>query len=212
MVSDPSSDVRSLRADRAAAGHPARDCGDQPRRVPRFSKSRFQTGLQCHKKLWLSCFEPGLADPVDEIRQAIFDQGHRVGELARGRFPGGVLVTEDHTQSAAALRTTAELIAAGAHCLYEAAFEFDGVLVRADVIVRLPDGRWDLVEVKSTGKAKPEHVTDVAIQLYVLEGAGLAVGAAGVLHLNTAYSCPGDAYDLDALFSVVDVTEEARAF
>ncbi|MHB9150773.1 MAG: DUF2779 domain-containing protein [Thermoleophilia bacterium] len=212
MVRDPASDVRSLSADRAGPGRLTRDCDRTPRRVPRLSKSRFQTGLHCHKKLWLSCFEPGLADPVDEVRQAIFDQGHRVGELARARFPGGVLVAEDHTQSAAALRTTAELVAAGARCLYEAAFEYNGVLVRADVIARRPDGRWDLVEIKSTGKAKPEHVTDVAIQLYVLEGAGLTVGAAGVLHLDTGYVYPGGAYDLERLFSLVDVTEEARAF
>lgn len=212
MVRDPSSYVRRLGADRAGPGQAARDCGDPPRRVPRLSKSRFQTGLQCHKKLWLSCFEPGLADPIDEVRQAIFDQGHRVGELARGRFPGGVLVAEDHTQSEAALETTAELIAGGAACIYEAAFEYNGVLVRADVIVRLPDGRWDLVEVKSTGKSKPEHVTDVAIQLYVLEGAGLAVGSAGVLHLDTGYEYPGGAYVLERLFSLTDVTEKARAF
>lgn len=212
MVLDPAPDVRTPNADRAGPGQPARDCADPPRRVPRLSKSRFQTGLQCHKKLWLSCFEPGLADPVDEVRQAIFDQGHRVGELARGRFPGGVLVEEDHTQSADALCTTAELIARGATCIYEAALEYDGVLVRADVIVRLPDGRWDLVEVKSTGKAKPEHVTDVAIQLYVLEGAGLEVQAAGVLHLDTSYVHPGGAHDLDALFALTDVTQEARAF
>ncbi|MHB0979123.1 MAG: DUF2779 domain-containing protein [Thermoleophilia bacterium] len=195
--------------DRTSA-HAAVKPADVRRRTPRLSKSRFQTGLQCPKKLWLACFEPHLADPIDEVQQAIFDQGQRVGEAARARFPGGVLVAEDHTQSAAALVTTAGLVADGATCLYEAAFEYDGVLVRADVIVRQPDGRWDLVEVKSTSKAKPEHDTDVAIQLYVLEGAGLSVRAAGVLHLDTGYVYGGGAYDLEALFALTDVTDTAR--
>ncbi|HZK48837.1 MAG TPA: DUF2779 domain-containing protein [Thermoleophilia bacterium] len=181
------------------------------RRPPRLSKSRFQTGLQCYKKLWLKCFEPSLADPIDEVQQAIFDQGHRVGDLARERYPGGVLVAEDYRHTAAALAKTAELIASGASCLYEAAFEYDGVLVRADVIVRRLDGSWELVEVKSTSKAKLEHHTDVAIQLYVLEGAGLSVAAAGVLHLDTSYVYAGGAYDLIELYSLADVTERARA-
>ncbi|MCJ7797414.1 MAG: DUF2779 domain-containing protein, partial [Thermoleophilia bacterium] len=83
-------------------------------RPPRLSKSRYQSGLQCPKRLWLECYRRELADAIDEATQAIFAQGHRVGELARGRFAGGVLVTEDYTQSAAALRTTAELLASGA--------------------------------------------------------------------------------------------------
>ncbi len=212
MAVEPRPDDGNQGSEPVAPRHLARDRRDGARRVPRLSKSRFQSGLQCHKKLWLTCFEPRLADPIDEVRQAIFDQGHKVGELARDRYPGGVLVAEDHTQSGAALATTAKLIAGGAACIYEAAFEYDGVLVRADVIVRLPDGRWDLVEVKSTSKVKPQHVTDTAIQLYVLEGAGLRVQTAGVLHLDTGYVHAGGAHDLDALFSLTDVTEEARAF
>ncbi|MBI5232529.1 MAG: DUF2779 domain-containing protein, partial [Coriobacteriales bacterium] len=76
----------------------------------RLSKSRFQTGLQCRKALWLQTHEPALADPVPESRQHVFDTGTRVGELARELFAGGVLVAEDHTQSAEALETTRRLL------------------------------------------------------------------------------------------------------
>ena len=78
--------------------------------VPRLSKSKFQAGLQCNKRLWLECQRPDLADPVSEAKQAVFDIGHQVGELARMRFPGGVLVAEDYTQSDAALETTRRLL------------------------------------------------------------------------------------------------------
>ena len=140
------------------------------------SKSRFQGGLQCPKSLWLTVHQPEAADPVPKRLQALFDEGQRVGALARNRFPGGVLVEEDHTQTAAAIERTRTLIRQGASVLFEAAFVFDDVLVRADVVSRGDTG-WDLVEVKSSTQCKPEHVTDAAVQTYVIEGAGLSVRA-----------------------------------
>ena len=181
-------------------------------RAPRLSKSRYQSGLQCPKRLWLECYRRELADAIDEATQAIFAQGHRVGELARGRFAGGVLVTEDYTQSAAALRTTAELLASGAECLYEAAFTYDDVFVRPDILLRGADGRYDLIEVKSSTGVKPEHLTDAGVQTYVVEGAGLPVARTYLMHLNTAYVYQGGAYDLNELFSLVDVTAEVRMY
>lgn len=181
-------------------------------RLPRLSKSRYQSGLQCPKRLWLECYRRELADPIDEAKQAIFDQGHRVGELARGRFAGGDLVAEDYTQSEAALRTTADLLASGARCLYEAALTYDDVLVRPDILLRGGDGRYDLIEVKSTSRVKPEHVTDAGVQTYVAEGAGLPVARTYVMHLNTDYVYQGGAYDLHELFSLADVTAEVRDY
>lgn len=181
-------------------------------RPPRLSKSRYQAGLQCPKRLWLECYQRELADPIDEAKQAIFDQGHRVGELARDRFAGGVLVAEDHTQSEAALRTTARLLVSGAECLYEAAFTYDDVFVRPDILLRGADGRYDLIEVKSSSRVKPEHLTDAGVQTYVVEGAGLPVTRTYVMHLDTDYVYRGGAYDLDKLFSLVDVTAEVRTY
>ena len=45
----------------------------------RLSKSRFQTGLQCPKALWLSTHARELADPTPETQQHIFDTGNAVG-------------------------------------------------------------------------------------------------------------------------------------
>ena len=50
-------------------------------------------GLQCLKRAYLECFDRNLADPTPPDRQAIFDAGTRVGELARNRYPGGRLIT-----------------------------------------------------------------------------------------------------------------------
>ena len=185
-------------------------------KVPRLSKSRFQAGLQCAKYLWLLCHMPELADPTTESLQAVFDQGHTVGALAREYFPGGVLVEEDHLHGFDALRTTERLLRDDVRCLYEPAFAYDGVLVRTDVLFKQPGGGpgagWALVEVKSTTQPKPEHTTDLAIQTYVLRGAGIPVASCHLLHLNSGYVYPGGSYDLGQLFSMVDLTGEVDLF
>jgi predicted RecB family nuclease len=190
----------------------------------RLSKSRFQKGLQCEKALWLSVHEPESADPIPESRQWVFDQGTEVGRVAHGLFPGGTEVSEDYLHSAEALATTETLLAEGARVLYEPAFSFDGVLVRVDILVRVDSGTsadgdgasgdavFDLYEVKSTTKLKPEHVTDAAIQTYVVEGVGLRIRRSNIVHLDTTYVYEGGDYDPSRLFLVEDVTEEARAF
>ncbi len=176
--------------------------------TPRLSKSRFQAGLQCPRYLWLLCHAAQLADPVGEAKQAIFDQGHAVGELARQCFPGGVLVQEDYTQTDQALETTRGLLGDGASCVYEGAFRYDGVLVRPDALFKEDGCSWTLVEVKSSTEVKPEYITDLAIQTYVLRGAGVPVGSMRVLHLNNAYVYPGGPYDLGQLFTLEDLTPQ----
>lgn len=177
--------------------------------MPRLSKSRFQLGLQCARQLWLRCHQPELADPLTEQQQHVFATGTAVGELARKRFAEGVLVDEDHLHSAEALETTARLMADPPPAVFEAAFEHGGVLVRPDALVRV-GGEWDLYEVKSSTKLKPEHVSDVAVQLWVLEGAGLRVRRAYLMHLDSSYVYPGGGLDLDALFIAEDVTDDVR--
>lgn len=178
----------------------------------RLSKSRFQTGLQCPKALWLSVHARDLADPLTESQAHIFDTGTAVGELARARFKDGVLVEEDHTQSEAALARTAELLVDPPPALFEAAFRYEDVFVRPDALVRVADGEWDLYEVKSSTRAKPEHITDVAVQTWVLEGAGLRIRRAYLMHLDNTYVHPGGEHDPARLFMAADVTDDMRAW
>ena len=177
----------------------------------RLSKSRFQTGLQCQKALWLTCRAPGLADAVSENQQHIFDTGTSVGELARERFADGVLVAEDHTQSAQALETTRRLLESPPSAIFEAAVEHGGVFVRPDVLVRTSENVWNLYEVKSSTRLKPENLTDVAVQTWVLEGAGIRIGRAYLMHLDNTYVYEGGEYDLRRLFVAEDVTADVRA-
>ncbi|MRR11113.1 DUF2779 domain-containing protein, partial [bacterium] len=177
----------------------------------RLSKSRYQTGLQCERALWLATHTPECADPIGESQQWVFDQGTEVGRLAQGLFPGGTEVTEGHRETESALATTARLLAQETSVLYEPAFYFDGVLVRVDVLVRVGD-EWDLYEVKSSSRVKDQHITDAAVQTYVIEGCGLPVRRSGIVHLNTGYIYEGGEYDLARLFTIEDVTADVRAY
>ena len=181
--------------------------------TPLLSKSRFQYGLQCLKRLYLECYHRELADPVDPGRQAIFDVGTSVGEVARRRFPNGRFVEEDYTQHDRAVETTIELMADdGIPSIYEAAFTFEGIRIRVDALWRNGGEGFDLVEVKSTTRVKKEHISDVAIQVYAVEGAGIPIGKAYLMHLNRDYMYPGGDHDLGQLFTLEDVTETARSF
>ena len=148
---------------------------------PRLSKSRYIAGTQCHLRLWYESYARELASAPDDALQAIFDTGHEVGEVACRRYPGGHRVAHDHRHIPQALWETRQVIRAGtAPALFEAAFEYERVQVRADVLERLPTGGWRLIEVKSTTRLKEVFILDVAVQLWVLRGTGLDVRDAGV--------------------------------
>src|SRR5437762_12140435 len=54
------------------------------------SKSKFLWGLQCHKLLWHAYNAKHLIPEAGAQQQAVFDQGHDVGEQAKELFPGGI--------------------------------------------------------------------------------------------------------------------------
>ena len=136
-----------------------------------------------------------------------------MGELACRRYSDGHLIAHDHRHVPEALAETRRVLDAGtAPVLFEPAFEHEHVLARPDVLERLPDGGWRLVEVKAVldpKDVKGVHVLDVAIQLWVLRGAGLDVREAGVLTLNRGYVYDGSRLDVNALFKLHPVLDEA---
>jgi Domain of unknown function(DUF2779) len=179
--------------------------------IPKLSKSRFMAGLQCHKRLYLESYAHDLMPAIDPFTQSLLDTGAAVGALARSRFPDGVLIDDDHLHhEVAEERTRLALADATVPAIYEAAFTWDDVRVRADILVRVSGDVFDLVEVKSTTWPKLEHEWDLAVQLAVLEGAGVRVHRAFLMHLDRSFVYPGGDYDLRRLFACADLTETAR--
>jgi predicted RecB family nuclease len=181
-------------------------------KTPLLSKSRFITGQQCHLRLWYQCYHPDLASETSEAQQGIFDVGHKVGELATRLYPGGRRIAEDHTHHEKAVQTTLKVIEnPEIHAIYEAAFLSDDIRVRVDILERLENGRWNLIEVKSSASVKDVHLPDVAVQWHVLRGAGLEIDKAFLMHVNNEYVYDGKELDLNSFFISSDVTKEVVA-
>src|SRR5213592_2235787 len=174
----------------------------------RLSKSRFVTGCQCHKLLWWTVHEPDAIElQPDKVLQDLFDQCRQVGEAARQRYPGGVLIDLPHSAGAARVAATQKALAEGAPAVFEATFIADETFVAIDVLERQGDG-YRLTEVKSSTSQKDEHIPDVAVQARVAAACGVNVIAADVLHLNKEFRHP----DTGDLFARTDVTGPVVAF
>lgn len=175
--------------------------------LTRLSKSRFCYGLQCPKQLWLRVHEPDAPElKADPGLQVVLERGHMVGEVARERFPRGVLIGGKYWEYRQKIENTKRALKDGAKAVFEAAFEADGVYVAADVLLRGKNG-FSLVEVKSTLDVKEPHIPDVAIQVHVLRRAGLDVRRAELMHLNRDCRFP----KLSNLFVREDVTRDVKA-
>ena len=182
------------------------------KKLPMLSKSRFLAGLQCHLRLWYQCFQRELIPEVPPSQQAIFDAGHEVGELATQLYPGGVLIDAPYYQHKKAVESTLKVMRdPGVKAIYEAAFIYDGVRIRVDILERAENESWNLVEVKSSTSVKEVYYPDVAVQYYVLEGCELRIRRAGILHINNQYVYDAQNLDLESLFSFADLTDETIA-
>jgi CRISPR/Cas system-associated exonuclease Cas4 (RecB family) len=167
----------------------------------RLSKSRLLSFLQCPKRMWLEVHRPELAQ-ITAARQALFDTGHRVGEVARSLYSRGRNVRVERAHDLASPGVNAQLqlfapaddpqvgatrLAADAPRVYfEATFEHGGVLIRTDVLEQSATGTR-LIEVKAGAHMKDEYIPDVAIQTWVLEGAGVRVSETALAHVNDQF-------------------------
>lgn len=183
-----------------------------PNKTFMLSKSRFLSGLQCHLRLWHSCFNREFATKVSPAQQAIFDTGHEVGALATRLYPEGVLIEEDHLHHEKAVQTTMKVLQdQNIRSIYEAAFLYNDVRIRVDILEKLDNGQCNLIEVKSSTAVKNVHLPDVAIQYYVLQGSGLDIDRALLLLVNNQYIYDGNNLDLENFFSSFDVTDQTRS-
>ncbi|UCE50944.1 MAG: DUF2779 domain-containing protein [Desulfobacterales bacterium] len=179
------------------------------RRSPTLSKSRFLAGLQCHLRLWYQCYAPQLASEISPAKQSIFDSAHEVEKLARQLYPRGVLIEEDYLRHEEAVTSTAALMKdSKIQAICEAAFLYDGVRVRADILERFGHGSWNLVEVKSSASVKHVYLWDIAVQYYVLTGCAVRISQAGILHVNNQYFYDESELDLDSIFTFADLTHQ----
>ncbi|GMT38696.1 hypothetical protein NHP20013_07790 [Helicobacter bizzozeronii] len=170
------------------------------------SKSKFVKGMQCSKLLWLDKHrKEALQTSPAFLKKA--QSGQEVGQLARDLFPGGKEIVYNPDDMASMASRTKELINQGVKIIYEATFEYQGILVMVDIL-EIEGDRVVLNEVKSSTNAfkdtraqlpKEEYLWDLGIQYYVLAGLGYKVEGAYLICLDNTYIREG-ALDLKRLF------------
>lgn len=172
------------------------------------SKSTFLYGCQCPKRLFLHKYRKDLRNPVDERHQAILDSGTSIGELAQSLFPGGVDASPPDAYSYdVSVAKTQEFIKRGETIIYEAAFQFEGVLCALDILVKKGNS-WYAFEVKSTTSVKPQHEADAALQYYVVSNCGYYLSDISIVFLNNQYIRKGE-LETKKLFTTQSVLDAA---
>lgn len=165
----------------------------------------------CRKNLWLRKHKPNLfqGKELSEFEKKIIEEGNVADESARHLFPEGTLI---ELVGMRAVPQTQNVLALKPDTLFQGAFSFEEFFVQADILRwnAVLNG-WELYEVKATNDVKREvphhHVNDLAFQKQVIEGAGLTIVKAGVIHLNSEYRQKGKV-NFQELFITADLTEE----
>lgn len=179
------------------------------------TKSLYIRGLQCKKSLWLKLNNSGVLKRPDDSSLAIFSTGDKVGSLACGLFPDGKQISYDNTARDERIALTSKWLSEGVETIYEATFEFDGVLVMVDILNKDANGNYEIYEVKSSTwsakkpKVKDVYIQDASVQYYVLSGCGLNISKASITLLNTDY-VRGDKLDIRQLFIHQDITADVK--
>ena len=155
----------------------------------RLSKSKLIAFRQCPKRLWLEVHRSELGI-YDASAQSRFETGYRIGDFAQSLYPDGVQIAPDNNLTAALKQTTQLLSVSPRKTLFEATFQAEGILVRADLLVPIKAG-WHMVEVKSSTTVKDYHVEDAAIQSWVARKAGLPLANTSLLFVDSKWTYPG---------------------
>ncbi|UCC16514.1 MAG: DUF2779 domain-containing protein [Dehalococcoidales bacterium] len=168
------------------------------------SKSRYLTGLQCPRYVWMVFHEPDKIPATDEVTQYIFDQGQEVGYLAKQLFAGGIDVSQDDFMGN--IRQT-RILLEERKPIFEAGIMVNKLYSRVDILFPADDYQWDIFEVKSSTSVKQVHIDDVAFQRHCCKKAGLKIRNCYLVLINNQYIRNGEV-DPEGLFNIHDVTDK----
>jgi hypothetical protein len=177
------------------------------------SKSDYLLYLKHPAWLWLKKNDPKKLPPIDANLQALFDAGHEFEAYAEALFPGGTTLGWDPKNYGSYQSLPGRTLAAiqkSTPVIFQGRLEANGITAIFDVLVRVDDHTFDLYEIKSSTKAKDEHIDDLAFQTHLLELSGYTVRNVGVVHVNSKYVRSGAINTLE-LCSQTDVTESVKA-
>ena len=171
------------------------------------TKSKYLAGLQCPLLLWYHFNRPELIPKPDEAKQAIFDQGHLVGDYAKKLFPSGEEV--EYKKSFPDRIKKTDLLIKNRKIIFEALITKDNLYSQPDILVPVNHDQWDIIEVKSSTSVKDINIEDVAFQKYLYELYGLKIRKCLMLVINNEYVRKED-IEPKRLFKKADITEDVN--
>ena len=180
--------------------------------MPRLSKSRIMSSLQCLKRVHLEINHPELVR-YSKSTEAAFALGHEVGDIAVQLYGGdeGSYIEYSGGSLSRALAQTGQLMSSMFRTpIFEATLQYEDVLVREDVLLPLEEEEghsWRLVEVKASTKVKPEHIHDCAVQAWVHLESGYPLSRISLAHIDNQFIYPGDG-NYQGLLIEHDLTEQ----
>lgn len=148
------------------------------------TKSRFKLGMECPNKLFYTR-KKEYANQQEEnsFLQSLAEGGFQVEELARLHYPGGELISGNDGDYDWLVEETNKLLKRKDVIIYEAAFKFENLFIRTDILVKKGND-IELIEVKaksfhsdddefvsSTGKITSNwrpYLYDLAFQKHVI--------------------------------------------
>jgi hypothetical protein len=175
------------------------------------SKSDYMFFLRHPAWLWLKKFDKNKLPPIDESLQAMFDAGNEFENYANKLFPEANKIGFNNYNEYLSLPSrTLEAIKNNTSTLLQGRLEAEGITCIFDVLQKVGGKEFDLIEIKSSTKAKPEHEYDLAFQALVLEKAGYKVRNISVIHANKKYVKEGE-IEPAKLTTQTDITDKVKA-
>jgi hypothetical protein len=176
------------------------------------TKSEYMLYLRHPAWLWLKKQQKHVLPATAEGTQDLFDAGHEFETYAEKLFPNAVKLGFNNYEEYQHLPEKT-LLAIGEDTIgavLQGRLESNNLTCIFDVLERVSGNTFDLIEIKSSTHAKPEHEYDLAFQTVVLEDSGIEIRNVSIIHVNNNYVRIGE-IDPIQITTKVDVTNAVKS-
>lgn len=165
------------------------------------SKSKIKQNKQCSKLLWLEINKPKLKKYSSETLKT-FSRGRDVESIAKEQFPNSKEVKAfKHIDK---LKQTDDFLKTE-QAIFEASFVGNEVFIQVDILNKIAEGLYDVIEIKSGTKISPEYLDDVIIQYFaIIDSKKININKYYIWNVNNQATSEKD------LFNKIDVTDKLK--
>jgi len=165
------------------------------------TKNIFLNTLACPSLGWLLRTNKAFRQD-DYATRFRMGQGIKIGEMARSLYGNGLLIKE--LKISEAVNHTKKEIQKKEKILFEAAFQYENFISRADILIN-NSKTWQMYEVKSSLNDKPEYIDDMAYTVLIAKMNGLVIEKVSLLLLSRDYRL---GQPVSTMFNEIDHTED----